>query len=179
MQFDEAMNKVVQKGQMDIIVQYWNESDNKVQTRYLTSTFLGHATAKDLLQHLKVIYSLTIFSSGNLTFFRMESLVSTRAKYYKSEWMGHQSIINFSMISSRNFNATRQSPHCWTLEHVDFKLFMAPFKLDTKPPTGISVEFWARFIICSKIVQLVGRTLLKLQVRLMVYLLHSLHTFSF
>lgn len=45
--FDKRLNKVIQKGQMDIIVRFWKE--DQVSTRYLTSLFLGYATAKDLL----------------------------------------------------------------------------------------------------------------------------------
>lgn len=47
--FDESLNQVAQKGQMDIIVRFWNSSTNEVCTRYLTSAFLGHATSGDLL----------------------------------------------------------------------------------------------------------------------------------
>lgn len=48
--FDESLNKVAQKGQMDIHVRYWNCTENEVTTQYLTSTFMGHACAGDLLQ---------------------------------------------------------------------------------------------------------------------------------
>lgn len=50
--FDEALNKVVQRGQMDIIVRCYNE-DGLVINRYLTSVFLQHATAADLLVKFK------------------------------------------------------------------------------------------------------------------------------
>lgn len=46
---DESLNRIAQKGQMDIIVRYWDPSLNIVSTRYLSSVFLGHATAADLL----------------------------------------------------------------------------------------------------------------------------------
>lgn len=48
--FDESLNKVAQKGQMDIIVRFWNNGNQEVSTRYLTSAFLGRATSADLLQ---------------------------------------------------------------------------------------------------------------------------------
>lgn len=51
--FDEALNRVVQKGQMDIVVRFWNDTSNQVQARYLTSAFLGHSTADDLLKNFK------------------------------------------------------------------------------------------------------------------------------
>lgn len=51
--FDESLNKVAQKGQMDLIVRYWDSIKDEVATRYLTSTFLGHARARDLLEAFK------------------------------------------------------------------------------------------------------------------------------
>lgn len=50
--FDEALNKVVQKGQMDIVIRYWSESFKRIKTRYLDSVFLGHSTALDLIAKL-------------------------------------------------------------------------------------------------------------------------------
>lgn len=47
---DESLNKISQKGQMDLIVRFWDEDCNAVVTKYLTSTFLQRATAKDLLE---------------------------------------------------------------------------------------------------------------------------------
>jgi len=51
--FDEALNKIAQRGQMDIVVRFWDDCGNIVVTRYLTSVFLGHATAKDLEEKFK------------------------------------------------------------------------------------------------------------------------------
>lgn len=51
--FDEALNRIAQRGQMDIVVRFWDSSRNIVATRYLNSTFLGHATARDLEQKFK------------------------------------------------------------------------------------------------------------------------------
>ena len=51
--FDEALNSIVQRGQMDLVIRFWNHSTMKVSTRYLTSVFLGHATAQDLLAKFK------------------------------------------------------------------------------------------------------------------------------
>lgn len=46
--FDESLNKVAQKGQMDLIIRFWRD-EKSVETRYLTSTFLHQAKATDLL----------------------------------------------------------------------------------------------------------------------------------
>lgn len=51
--FDESLNKVVQKGQMDIHVRFWQSNVNAVTTLYLTSVFLGHSDAISLLNALK------------------------------------------------------------------------------------------------------------------------------
>ena len=51
--FDEAFNRIAQRGQMDIVLRFWDSSKNVVVTRYLNSTFLGHATAKDLEKNFR------------------------------------------------------------------------------------------------------------------------------
>lgn len=51
--FDESLNKVAQKQQMDINMRFWNEDTQEVCTRYLTSVFLGRTRASDLLQGFK------------------------------------------------------------------------------------------------------------------------------
>lgn len=47
---DEALNKISQKTQMDLIIRYWPENCSEVQVRYLNSVFLGHSTAQDLFE---------------------------------------------------------------------------------------------------------------------------------
>ena len=51
--FDESLNQVVQRGQMDLVVRYFDDAANQVITKYLTSVFLGRATATDLLVKFK------------------------------------------------------------------------------------------------------------------------------
>ena len=51
--FDELLNKVLQKEQMGIIARFCDKEKNKVSSRYLTSQFLGHTRAADLLQKFK------------------------------------------------------------------------------------------------------------------------------
>ena len=46
--FDESLNDVVQNGQMDLCVHYWGVKKSRAAARYFDSSFLGHATAKDL-----------------------------------------------------------------------------------------------------------------------------------
>ena len=49
--FDESQNSVIQMGQMDLVVNYWDDVLNRVCTWYLDSTFVGHSRSNDLLEH--------------------------------------------------------------------------------------------------------------------------------
>lgn len=49
--FDEALNKINQRGQMDVYIRFWDNKRSRVTSRYLNSAFLGHATADDLVDH--------------------------------------------------------------------------------------------------------------------------------
>lgn len=51
-QFDESLNKISQRSQMDLHIRFIND-DNLVEAMYLTSAFLGNTTADDLLKALK------------------------------------------------------------------------------------------------------------------------------
>ena len=48
--FDESLNKSLQRGQMDILVRYWNADTNIAETRYLKSEFMGGANAEQILK---------------------------------------------------------------------------------------------------------------------------------
>ena len=49
--FDESLNTGIQMGQMDLVVNFWHNVVNKVCTRYLYSTFIGHARHQHLFEH--------------------------------------------------------------------------------------------------------------------------------
>ncbi|XP_066934412.1 uncharacterized protein [Clytia hemisphaerica] len=51
MSFDESLNDVNQKCQMDLIVRYWDEKTQQVKVRYWDCSYLGHSTQADLLEH--------------------------------------------------------------------------------------------------------------------------------
>ena len=53
--FDESLNEITQESEMLVMVQYWDEEENEVRTRYLGSTFLGHSTAVDLMDKLNEV----------------------------------------------------------------------------------------------------------------------------
>ena len=46
--FDECLNKTTQNCEMDWVLRYWDNLENKVQVRYWNSMFMGHGTASDL-----------------------------------------------------------------------------------------------------------------------------------
>lgn len=45
--FDEALNAISQRNQMDLYIRFWMNEKKEVSTRYLTSVFMGHTTAED------------------------------------------------------------------------------------------------------------------------------------
>jgi hypothetical protein len=51
--FDEAMNRISQRGQMDIVIRYWDSERNEVSCRYFGSAFMGHASAECILYSFK------------------------------------------------------------------------------------------------------------------------------
>ena len=53
--FDESLNDATQTTEMDLHVRFWDSAENKVKVRYYDSTFLGHATHTDILDHFKSI----------------------------------------------------------------------------------------------------------------------------
>jgi hypothetical protein len=52
--FDEAFNKISQKGQMDIILRFYNIEEDTVCTKYYNSVFLGRARATDIFESFKL-----------------------------------------------------------------------------------------------------------------------------
>ena len=47
--FDESLNDVTQKSEMDSLIRYWDTVDQEVKVRFWDAKFLGHATHQDLL----------------------------------------------------------------------------------------------------------------------------------
>ena len=52
--FDEALNSVIQKCQMDINISYWDSTEHKVKTSYFDSQFLERPNADNLLDSINV-----------------------------------------------------------------------------------------------------------------------------
>lgn len=51
--FDESLNRISQRQQMDVSVRFWDDVKETVTSRYLGSAFLTSCTASDLLRGLK------------------------------------------------------------------------------------------------------------------------------
>lgn len=50
--FDGSVNRVIQKDQVDIIIRFWDEVEQKVISRFIGAQFLGHAKADNLVKAL-------------------------------------------------------------------------------------------------------------------------------
>ena len=48
-----SQNHVIKKGEMDVLVCFWDSNVNKVSTRYVSSEFLGKSLAVDVLQKIE------------------------------------------------------------------------------------------------------------------------------
>jgi hypothetical protein len=121
--FDESLNKVAQKGQMDLLVRFWDEKLHQVQTRYVTSVFLSHCTAEDLLakftagirvENLKKIVQVRI----DHFLLKIELIVHIYfgfLSYSRFRWMVPTSIGNFFDCSKNR----KQLNTSWIWDHVD------------------------------------------------------------
>ena len=49
--FDEAFNELFKKGQLDIVIRFWDSSMNKVCSLYLSRSFMGHSTAEGIMNN--------------------------------------------------------------------------------------------------------------------------------
>ena len=47
----ESLNTTIQMGEIDIVVNFWDNVVNNECTRYLNSTFIGHVRYQDLFEH--------------------------------------------------------------------------------------------------------------------------------
>ena len=65
---------------MDLHVRYWDPMENIVKVRYCKSTFLGHGTHTDLLNHFKCVTN--DFPSNKVYQVSMDGL-NVNLKFYK------------------------------------------------------------------------------------------------
>ena len=53
--FDESLNEVTQTCEMDLYVRCWDVTCSQVKIRYFGSSFMGHGTYTDILNHFDKI----------------------------------------------------------------------------------------------------------------------------
>ena len=78
--FDKSLNDATQTTEMDLHVCYWGPIENRVEVRYYNSTFLGHGTHTDLLDHFK---SLTNTLPSNKVYQVSMDGPNVNLKFYK------------------------------------------------------------------------------------------------
>lgn len=78
--FDESLNKVTQKTQMDINIRFWDKENNQVCTRYFGSSFLGSATANEIRKSFKA--SLSMLNLKNIIQISMDG-PNVNQKFFK------------------------------------------------------------------------------------------------
>ena len=49
--FNESLNEEIQNKQLDVHVRYWSSENCRMESRYLTSLFIGHSRTHDILNH--------------------------------------------------------------------------------------------------------------------------------
>ena len=66
--FDEAFNEICKKGQMDIVIRFWDSSMNKVCSQYLPLFFMGHSTAEDIMNSfLEALSEMKLCNLGQVS----------------------------------------------------------------------------------------------------------------
>lgn len=115
--FDESLNKISQKGQMDLHVRFWNNNKNETSTRYLTSTFLGHATATDLLNAFTAAVSNLGLSNSKIIQISMDgpnvnfSFIRSFKTFIKDESTNESSIIDIGSCSLHLIHGCYKTAH--------------------------------------------------------------------
>ena len=87
--FDESLNLVTQTCEMDIVIRFFNEWKNLVESRYRNSKFLGHVTAADLVREFENVWRRWI-----------------NQKFVKYQWIVHLPVGNFSIVSPKREKKT-------------------------------------------------------------------------
>ncbi|KAJ8677480.1 hypothetical protein QAD02_013267 [Eretmocerus hayati] len=81
--FDESFNRIFHQSQMDLLVRYC--FSNPVETRYLSSTFLGHSTARDLLVAFINVFKELGINLGKILQIEPDSL-NVIKEFLKDSW---------------------------------------------------------------------------------------------
>ena len=66
--FDETFNEISKKGQMDIVIRFWDSSMNKVCSQYLSLSFMGHSAAEDIMNNfLEALSEMKLCNLGQVS----------------------------------------------------------------------------------------------------------------
>ena len=103
--FDESLNPVIQMGQMDLVVNYWDSVVNCVCTNYLDSTFLGHSRSRGLLHNF-----LLVLKSLNKT-----KLIQVSMDGPNANWAFYSELDNYR--DENNINTTDSNWIVWSPFH--------------------------------------------------------------
>jgi hypothetical protein len=137
--FDESLNKVSQKGQMDMVVRYFDCNTNRVANQYYNSAFLDHATSAVLLQS---------FLSG------LRPLVPNNLLQVSMDGPN----VNHCFLQNLKEKMDEDSPDGkknWTLVCVVYMLSMVQSKVVYSQLDGTCTVFFVTYTICFVILQLV------------------------
>ncbi|XP_063243096.1 uncharacterized protein LOC134542628 [Bacillus rossius redtenbacheri] len=114
---DESLNDVCQKGQMDIVVKYWDAENSCVCTKYLTSAFLEHSKAADLLNNLIVCIGEADLSLGGLVQIATDGpnvnlkLISDLKSYMRCTLDSEKEILDLGTCSLHIVNGAYKTAH--------------------------------------------------------------------
>jgi len=75
--FDESLNRIFQKGQMDLLARFWDEKDGMASTRYLKSELMDRSSAVDVLG---------TFSNGTVKYCRCHLMDQMLIYYSRKTW---------------------------------------------------------------------------------------------
>ncbi|KAH8027889.1 hypothetical protein HPB51_011119 [Rhipicephalus microplus] len=133
--FDESLNKIAQKEQMDVLIRFWDPADDVVKTRYLTSCFLGHTRAEDLAaafkkatENIEPAKILQLSMDGPNV--NLKLLKSLKQEFSASD--GNQNIVDIGSCGLHvHVKKEKKLPACGSYAHVEtaVKDEMLPVKL--------------------------------------------------
>ena len=52
MDYDKAYDEIFKKGQVELVIRFWDRTVNQLTSWYLSSSFVGHSVAKDMKSFL-------------------------------------------------------------------------------------------------------------------------------
>ena len=97
--FDESLNTVTKRKQMDIHIRSW--TDGQVMSTYLTSQFMGH-TSTTLGQHWKAEYAENAEKTHQLTWLSKSNSLRKSAKEKTAELKAVDELLDEKLLQLKN-----------------------------------------------------------------------------